>query len=120
MEYGMNVKKLLALKAPCKNCPFLKENGIELVEGRLDSIKEDLINNDETPFFCHKTTYSSGGFYDEETEAYVNSGQESYCMGAMAYLYAKNRLNVPTRIGLVMGMCDIEDIKNTIPFIKIE
>ncbi|EHV82940.1 hypothetical protein ACM2U1_11390 [Escherichia coli] len=41
-------------------------------------------------------------------------------MGAMAYLYAKNRLNVPTRIGLVMGMCDIEDIKNTIPFIKIE
>ncbi|EHT4851901.1 hypothetical protein KX882_002469 [Escherichia coli] len=53
----MNVKKLFALKAPCKNCPFLKENGIELVEGRLDSIKEDLINNDETPFFCHKTTY---------------------------------------------------------------
>ncbi|MDM5008286.1 hypothetical protein QT349_26215 (plasmid) [Escherichia coli] len=38
-------------------------------------------------------------------------------MGAMAYPYANNRLNVPTRIGLVMGMCDIEDIKNTIPFI---
>ncbi|WP_308647277.1 hypothetical protein [Escherichia coli] len=50
----MNVKKLFALKAPCKNCPFLKENGIELVEGRLDSIKEDLINNDETPFFVTK------------------------------------------------------------------
>nr|WP_282562039.1 hypothetical protein [Providencia rettgeri] len=116
----MNIKKLFALKSPCKNCPFLKENGIDLVEGRLDEIKEDLLANDEKPFFCHKTTYSTGGHYDDETESYVNSWQESYCMGAMAYLYAKKRLNVPTRIGIVMGMCDVEDIKNTIPLIEID
>lgn len=116
----MNINKLFAMKAPCKNCPFLKEHGISLAEGRLSGIKKDLIAYDSVPFFCHKTTYASGGAYDEDTGRYQHSGKESYCMGAMAYLYAKRRLNVPTRLGIMMGLCDLKDIEDSIPLIEVD
>ncbi|ESL45248.1 hypothetical protein L460_05079 [Klebsiella pneumoniae BIDMC 24] len=41
-------------------------------------------------------------------------------MGAMAYLYAKRRLNVPTRLGLMMGLCDLKDIEDSIPLIEVD
>ncbi|EGT5675343.1 hypothetical protein AGJ34_20450 [Cronobacter dublinensis subsp. dublinensis] len=117
---SLNIKKLFAMRQPCKNCPFLKEHGIELVEGRLDNIKQDLLNDDQRPFFCHKTTYETGGHTDVETGNYKPSGQESYCMGAMAFLYARHRVNVPMRLGLAMGLLDQEDIKKAINFIEVD
>lgn len=117
---SLNIRKLFALKKPCANCPFLKENGIPLEEGRLDGIKDELTSDDQTPFFCHKTTYDTGGGYDGENENYSPSGKESYCMGAMAYLYAKKSMNVPMRLGLTMGLCKIEDIENSVQYIEIE
>lgn len=116
----MNINKLFAMKTPCKNCPFLKEHGIPLAEGRLQEIKNDLLDDDTVPFFCHKTTYSTGGGYDDDSDRYQLSGKESYCMGAMAYLYAKRRLNVPTRMGIILGLCELNDIENTIPLIEID
>lgn len=117
---NINIKKLFAMKSPCKDCPFLKSTPLELTEGRLDSIKSDITENDLTPFFCHKTTFRTGGSNDEETGRYHASGQESYCMGAMAYLYAKKRINVPMRLGLTMGLCNIKDIEKSVQFIEVD
>lgn len=117
---SLNVKKLFAMKRPCKDCPFLKNNPIPLEEGRLDGIKSTLIENDNIPFFCHKTTYTTGATFDDETGRYQTSGQESYCMGSMAFLHAKQRVNVPMRLGLSMGLCDIEDIEQSLPFIMVD
>ncbi|QWA93132.1 hypothetical protein [Klebsiella michiganensis] len=117
---SLNVKKLFAMKRPCKDCPFLKNNPIPLVEGRIDDIKSTLLANDNIPFFCHKTTYTTGAFNDDETGQYQPSEQETYCMGAMAYLYAKQRVNVPMRLGLIHGLCDIDDIEKSVPYIIVE
>ena len=114
------MKKLFAMKRPCKDCPFLKSTPIPLEEGRLDSIKSMLIANDIIPFFCHKTTYSTGATVEEETGRYQASGHESYCMGSMAFLFVKQRVNVPMRLGLSMGLCDIEDIEKSVPFIMVD
>lgn len=81
----MNLKKLFAVKRPCVNCPFLKEQGIALHKGRLESIKKGLLKDYRSVFQCHKTTFSTGGYYDEE-HVYHASGKESFCAGAMGWL----------------------------------
>lgn len=96
----MNIKKLFSVKKPCANCPFRKTGGIPLTEGRLDDIKRTLLSSDQEVFFCHKTTYR-GGAEDTEEGHYQSSGSESYCMGAMAWLYANGRLNLSTRLGII-------------------
>lgn len=49
------------LKAPCANCPFLKDADKSirktLQKGRVPSIIEDLIDGTATGFACHKTLY---------------------------------------------------------------
>lgn len=42
----MKLQRLFAFKQSCKNCPFLKGTGIVLSEGRLESIKNDLLADD--------------------------------------------------------------------------
>lgn len=51
-------------KAPCANCPFLKEVGFVLRKGRRKQIADGLENNDYNNFLCHKTL----GSEEEETE----------------------------------------------------
>lgn len=115
----MGVKRFFKMKRPCADCPFLEDGGIELQDGRLEQIKRDLMTDDERPFHCHKTTYSNGGIYDENSEKYLPSGKELYCAGAMAFLHANRRMNVPMRLGIVFGVLDIADLEATIPLIDI-
>lgn len=113
----MDIKRLFQMKRPCQDCPFLKKGGIELHEGRLKQIKEGLMADDKRPFQCHKTTYSTGGVYDEDSDSYLPSGKESYCAGAMAFLYANRRMNVPMRLGVIFGALNIDDLAASIPLI---
>ncbi|EOY8740426.1 hypothetical protein ACQFG6_006100 [Klebsiella michiganensis] len=113
----MNVKHFFKMKRPCADCPFLKGGGIPLEDGRIEQIKRDLMEDDERPFQCHKTTYSTGGTYDEDTEKYLPSGKEVYCAGSMVFLYANRRMNVPMRLGLIYGALDIADLEATVPLI---
>ena len=106
----MNIKKLFAVKKPCTNCPFRKVGGISLAEGRLDDIKRTLLSSDQEVFFCHKTTYQ-GSADDMEEGQYQPSGRESYCMGAMAWLYVNCRLNLATRLGILQGSVPIEELE---------
>lgn len=108
------IKKLFAVKIPCSNCPFREIGSIELTEGRLSGIKSDLLNNDQITFFCHKTTQYQN--LNEDMKQHTSS----YCMGAMAYLYAKGRINVTTRLGLSLGFCDVSDLENSIQNINTD
>jgi hypothetical protein len=115
----MNLKRLFAVKQPCKDCPFLSECGIELTPGRLDDIKATLLNDDTVPFQCHKTTFSTGGYYSDDNDRYVSSGKESYCAGAMAYLYANGRMNVVMRLGAIMGALNLDELAKSVAVIDI-
>ncbi|WP_247605569.1 hypothetical protein [Providencia rettgeri] len=81
-----------------------------MTEGRLDDIKRTLLSSDQEVFFCHKTTYQ-GGAEDREEGQYQSSGRESYCMGAMAWLYANSRLNLTTRLGILLGNIAIDELE---------
>ena len=59
----MDFKHFLSVKKSCLNCPFLKENGIAIGEERLAEIKQSLLDDDMTPFQCHKTTHPTGGYH---------------------------------------------------------
>lgn len=113
----MDIKRLFQMKRPCPDCPFLKSGGIELHEGRLEQIKNDLLADDQRPFQCHKTTYSTGGRYDDDGDRYLPSGKEAYCAGAMAFLYANRRMKVPMRLGIIYGALNVGDLEATIQLI---
>lgn len=115
---SVNFKKIFRLKTPCKNCPFLKDDAaIELQEGRLSSIKADLLADDNSNFYCHKTTYSTGGG-DNDDGDYEASGQESVCMGSMAFLLANGRASIPMRLAFITGLLSVQDVRDVIPLIK--
>lgn len=88
-------KVIFKMKKPCANCPFRKEGAIELREGRLDSIKAGLLQDDSTVFHCHKTIDDPNG--------------KSMCMGAAAWLKSNGRPNVLTRVALIIGELSDDD-----------
>ncbi|WP_272661340.1 hypothetical protein [Providencia sp. PROV089] len=118
----MNLKRLFAVKQPCKNCPFLKDTGIVLSEGRLESIKNDLLADDMGSFHCHETTFSTGGYYEEaedgESRTYHMSGKESFCAGAMGWLLLKRQPNIAMRLGHAMGYIDLNELETITDLIR--
>ncbi|MDW5418127.1 hypothetical protein R6242_16290 [Iodobacter sp. CM08] len=102
------------LKRPCKNCPFLKMGAIDLMPGRLQSIIENLVNDDYSTFQCHKTVHDkrSGGSWNEEGE-YKASRQESMCAGAMIYLEKVGRPTVGMRVAKVFGIYNVESLSSS-------
>jgi len=109
--------RYFALKKPCANCPFLKEGGIELNEGRLNDIKSTLLNNSFASFECHKTTYATGGEMSECGEHYHASGKESHCAGATAFLIANGTSNVYMRLAFSGGQIKPSDFDEAITLI---
>jgi hypothetical protein len=98
------------LKAPCGNCPFKKEGAIELMRGRLDGIIKEL-HNDYRTFECHKTVHGpKGGTWTDE-DRYKPSGNESACVGAIAYMLKLNRTSILTRLGVMDGKVDLRAMR---------
>lgn len=91
--------KHFAMQKPCDNCPFRKEGAIDLAPGRLDGIKQDLLDSDWTTFQCHKTTHR--GEWNEDSGDYLPSGEESMCVGAGTFLHAIHRPNIAMRLGYI-------------------
>lgn len=101
----MNLRKFFRLKTPCANCPFLKAGGIELNPGRLEGIKADLLSDDFSSFYCHKTTHLTGSEEDQDGEqGYRASGREAHCAGAAAFLLARGRQNIAMRLACLEGV----------------
>lgn len=109
-----------ALNKPCADCPFLKVGGIELSDGRRDSIIQDLIDDKTTGFSCHKSVYSKvGGEWVEDEdgeEVYKQSGKELQCAGAMAVLEKVGRR---TTLMQVMGRMGVYDAEKYIPLFDL-
>ena len=103
---------LFKLKKPCKNCPFLKEGGIELREGRLEEIIKTITEDDMQVFHCHKTVHNNktGGEWNDEGN-YKPSNLESLCAGYIIYLEKLKRPSVTMRIGRVLNMYKQEVLK---------
>jgi hypothetical protein len=104
------------LKKPCKNCPFRAGVDLHLQPGRLEGIIETL-KDDMQAFQCHKTTHSKhGGEWDDEG-VYQPSGNESVCMGALAYMHREGYLPVIARLAISRGAISVADITGTYPVI---
>ena len=88
----------LNMKAPCKNCPFLKEGAIDLRPGRLEGIIADLKADDYSNFTCHKTTHKRGV-------------EPSMCMGSAVYMMKADRPSVALRFALASRMIELNDLK---------
>lgn len=101
------------LKKLCSNCPFRKDGkAIALSPGRLEGIIQDLVDDDWSSFYCHKTVYcSNGGEHDDEGN-YHPSGEESMCAGAMGYLHKIGRPSVGMRLALAMKDISVDDLDN--------
>lgn len=102
-----------ALKKPCADCPFLKEGGIELAPGRLESIVDDLVSGESTSFMCHKTVHhpTTGGEWisdDGNEETYVPSNNEQQCAGSLILLekmgHRTQLMQVMHRLGMYNPM----------------
>ncbi|HBP1602478.1 TPA: hypothetical protein L5U90_003584 [Pseudomonas aeruginosa] len=102
-------KSFFRLKRPCANCPFLKADGIDLRDGRLDAIIAGLVKDDSQSFLCHKTL--NPGEVDEDlteepdTEVdrrRINDG-EKMCAGAAAYLLKAGRPTIGMRYAMMTG-----------------
>jgi len=49
------VQAQFSLKKPCAECPFAKDEAIQLRSGRRESIMQDLASQRAGTFHCHKT-----------------------------------------------------------------
>lgn len=97
---------VLRLKKPCPDCPFNKEDAIELRPGRLEGIIESLVEDDVSTFHCHLTVHSKvGGTWDDEG-VYTPSGNEALCAGAAAYLQKIGRPTLGMRFGIALGIVE--------------
>lgn len=98
---------MFKLKKPCSNCPFRKEGGIPLVEGRLEGIVESL--HDNNFFACHKTINHEEQFNEEgEFHSLVES---QFCAGALLYLEKCDNPNVQMRIAMRLGKYDPDKLE---------
>lgn len=84
----------------CGNCPF-KDDGkaIELVTGRVDSIKEYLLKSVDRSFNCHKTVYN----LDENMQP-TEEQELKMCYGAYRFLLDNNMLNQQMQIAYRMKL----------------
>ncbi|MCY1366955.1 hypothetical protein D9M69_538670 [compost metagenome] len=87
------------MKRPCANCPWRKEGAIQLAEGRRDGIVKDLLKDDLKTFWCHKTL--------------EDRGNESACMGALAYLDQLDHVPVTARLAYMVGDLKREDVERS-------
>lgn len=110
-----NPTKFLALRKPCKDCPFVVAVNFPLGIGRRQEIADSLARGETFP--CHKTVT-----YDDDGSVIYNQG-ESRCFGAASVLYksghaAMQMEQIAARLG--MGefpqdeQLDIDDTYNTL------
>ena len=79
MNFSMNTLKT-PIKAPCNQCPFRKDDPIELRPGRILLVAM-MLEYSDSPFRCHKTYYGD----DEELNQQPHTPY-TQCAGAYIYM----------------------------------
>jgi hypothetical protein len=90
------------LKAPCADCPFLREGGIRLGKARTREIAEGVTGNPGASFACHKTTGAAG--------PRPRSGEE-HCVGALVFAGKVGSYSQILRIMGRLGAFDPDDLE---------
>lgn len=98
------------------NCPFRKVGAIDLRPGRVAGIVRDLIADDTTSFFCHKTVYAKGNagevIVDEDgNESVIPGPKSSVCAGSMVCLLKTGEPSVAMRMGAALGLLRYRDLE---------
>lgn len=84
----------------CPNCPFLDDGlKIGLTDGRVDSIKDYLLESDSNSFSCHKTVYNLDNKMDGSEDQ-----SPKMCKGAFDFLKKKGQPNIMMRLAVSMGI----------------
>lgn len=98
----MNVK-YFDLKRPCANCPFRTDGkSIDLSDGRLEQIKQDLLADDNSSFDCHKSVY-----HRDSTESKPKD-QRKMCAGAAKFLMEQGRPTISMRLAFMLGVIKMD------------
>ena len=92
---------------PCSNCPFV-DNGkaMHLDEGRVDGLKEMLLEDSGNSFNCHKSVYN----LDKNMNPY-DGGTQPLKMCAGAYNFLK-KMGKPNDIMQIAERLGVEDEKD--------
>lgn len=85
-----------AMTTPCDNCPFRKEGGIRLREGRVLGLTDPRSGE----FACHKTTVEDEDGDRRQTE------DSSHCAGALIFHEKQGQSTQMMRICERIGMYD--------------
>ena len=109
MKQVQSIKDYFKLKKPCANCPFLLKGAIQLREGRLQGITEDLLSNDRHPFPCHKTATGEEVETEDGDYVYAPSGEERMCAGASAFLMKRGAPTAGMRMAFHLGDANPND-----------
>ncbi len=84
----------------CPNCPFLDDGKeVNLRVGRVDDIKEMLLEDDNNSFTCHKTAYDLNNNMEHTDEQ-----SPKMCKGAYEYLKKEGRPNIMMRLAMATGI----------------
>lgn len=95
------------LKRPCAHCPFRNDRPGFLSKGRARSIKDSIVDRQET-FPCHKTTVLIEE--DDGESDMVVTAKSEHCAGATILLEKIGRPNQLMRIAGRMGIYDPEKL----------
>ncbi len=85
-------------RAPCKDCPFLKEGGIRLDRRRVEEIAGMMLSSSGGTFACHETTGVKEGKRRPERE-------QAHCAGALIFAEKANpggtqMMRIAERLGM--------------------
>lgn len=100
----MNKLPIFNLTTPCKKCPFRKQGGAELREGRIEEIVSGLHDNED--LICHNTIDYDGQMLDEDGGFQKDYSKNMVCAGAMIYLEKCGNTNLTMRLGQLTGLYD--------------
>ena len=103
-----DIKRLFALKRPCKDCPFRRDVRGYLGRGRVESIIEG--HQEGVPFFCHATTTTTG---HKTTDR-----RARYCAGYQLMALALDHLPMTSRLGLAYGLWSPAELARDVPVVE--
>lgn len=89
------------MRTPCKDCPFRTDHPIQLREGRMAGILNDVLHRDKT-FACHKTTHGA-------------KREVSHCAGALIAHEKAGKPNWIIRLAHQLGFCDPKKLNMKAP-----
>lgn len=91
------------MKAPCDDCPFLKEGGIRLTEARVLQITHAVTDSRGSTFACHKTTI-------EVDDDLAEGPKSRHCAGALIYAEKQGAVSQMVRIAERLRMYNPKDL----------